>query len=206
MRTREQVITDTSKYFDIGYPEKFGSCHIGLYHPIENQFFLTLCNVRHAQNIALIASGRYALFVVDLTTADNYCENLIDNFCCGNWALGKEQILATNIREYANVIVSANSLIQIYNQNSDLEEEKKYLQLVYYSIKILDQIITNVYGWKIKHFMSDVFDFQDPQYKGVQNLKKQIMSELYLCKDIVYVGEFVEYTLNKAKKDYDLVF
>ena len=77
--------------FDIGYPERFGSCHIGLYQPMENTFLLTLCNVQHAQDIALIISGRYPVFLVDLTSAENYCENLIDNLCCTNWSLPAEQ-------------------------------------------------------------------------------------------------------------------
>jgi hypothetical protein len=66
-----------------------------------NQFLLTINNIQHARDIALIASGRYPLFLVNLVTADNYHENLIDNFCCENWKLPNEQIAPTNIVTYA---------------------------------------------------------------------------------------------------------
>ena len=195
--------------FDIG--SFYGSCQIGLYQPVLNRFLLTTNTIEHARDIALIASGRYPLFLVNLVTADNYHENLIDNLCCENWKLPDQQILETSIKNYANVIVHARQLLPIVgHDNSFLSAEKHYLQLCFHYLKLLDQLKNrNAHGWRIKQFMSDVFDFQENQHDTVsmhvQNLKKQIIAELYLCKDTNSVRDSIENIIAKAKEDHDLV-
>lgn len=192
--------------FDIGYPKRFGSCHIGLYQPILNRFLLTLCNVEYAREIAMIASGRYHLFLVNLVTADNYSENLIDNLCCDNWSLPAEQITETTINRYANFIVDATHLTENYNTN-ELVEEKQYLQLCWQYLKLIDSVFANnVNGPRIKQFLLEVFELPDHKYTIVQNLKKQILAELFLGLDTNSVRNSVEGILAKAKEDHDLVF
>ena len=195
--------------FDIG--SFYGGCHIGLYQPMLNRFLLTTTNIEHARDIALIASGRYPLFLVNLVTADNYHENLIDNLCCENWKLPYQQIVETSIKNYANFIVDARHLSPIVgHDNLFLSEEKHYLQLCWHYLKLLDQLRDrNIVGWRIKQFMSDIFDFQENQHDTVsmyvQNLKKQIIAELYLCKDMHSVRDSMENIIAKAKEDHDLV-
>jgi hypothetical protein len=197
---------------DIGIPEKFGDCHIGLYQPMLNRFLLTLCDIDRARDIALIASGRYPLFLVNLTTASNYCENLIDNLCCENWALPIQQIIPTEMSNYANFIVDSTHLVPVpgwQHCDPDLPEEKHYLHVCWYYLKLLDSIAANniVRGQRIKEFMFDIFDIQQNQSDMiVQNLKKQIVAELYLCKDLNATKDSIENIIAKAKKDHDLVF
>jgi hypothetical protein len=196
--------------FDIGAPVNHGGCHIGLYQPMLNQFLLTVNNIQHARDIALIASGRYPLFLVNLLTASNYCENLIDNLCCENWALPSEQLVPTQMENYANFVVNADHLLPVVGlHNPALADEKHYLQVCWHYVKLLDQVTDrNIFGWRINKFMLDIFDLQDRQYNDVcacvQNLKKQIIAELYLCKDINLVKISIENILDKAKND--LVF
>jgi len=191
--------------FDIGYPDT-GFCHIGLYQPHLNRVLLTLCDVGYARDIVLLASNRYSLFMVNLASADNYRKNLIDNHCCENWAIPNEQILQTTISNYANVIVNAKHLIE-HRNNIDFTEEKQYLQLCYYYIKLLDYIsVMSVKAWQVKVLMADIFDYQDQQVVVLQNLKKQVMAELFLAKHIDSARESIETILAKAKKDHDLVF
>ena len=194
-------------YFDIGVPEKFGNCHIGLYQPMLNRFLLTMCDINRAQDIALIASGRYPLFLVNLVTADNYRENLIDNLCCENWALPDQQIAPTKLVNYADFIVNAEHLLE-HHTDLEISEEKQYLQMCWHYLKLLDRVTSNnIIGWRIKKFLTDIFDFQNNQLDVfVQNLKKQIVAELYLCKDINFTKVSIENILQKAKKDHDLVF
>jgi hypothetical protein len=193
--------------FDVG--SCYGGCHIGLYQPMLNRFLLTVNNIQHARDIALIVSGRYPVFMVNLVTADNYCENLIDNFCCENWKLPNEQIAPTNIVTYANVIVQALHLLPIATQ-SDLSEEKHYLQLCWHYLKSLDKIRDlNIHGWRITQFMSEIFDLRENQHDDVsthvQNLKKQIIAELYLCRDTTSTVTSIENIIAKAREDHDLV-
>ena len=195
-----------TQQFDYGIPKNHGSCHIGLYQPRLNRFLLTVTNIQHAQDIALIAAGRYPLFMVDLVTASNYSKNLIDNTCCENWSLPGQQIVPTRLRDYANFVIDADSLLE-NSSNIDLAEEKQYLQLCWHYLKLHDTIIQkNTYGWKIKKFMSEIFDFEShPHDIPIQNLKKQIVAELFLCKDNNLTTTSIENIITKATHDHDLV-
>ncbi len=199
-----------AKPFDIGIPEKFGDCHIGLYQPMLNQFFLTLCDIQYARDIALIASSRYPLFLVNLVSADNYSKNLIDNTCCQNWALPSQQIVPTKLSNYANFVINAEHLEPAIRHSDiyQIEEEKHYLQVCWHYLRLLDPIInTNIVGWRIKKFMLDIFDIPENQSDMiVQKLKKQVIAELYLCKDIAVTKISIENIIDKAKKDHDIVF
>jgi hypothetical protein len=213
-------------YFDIGYPKRFGSCHIGLYQPTENRFLLTLCDVQQAQDIALIISGRYPVFLVDLTSAENYSPNLIDNLCCVDWSIPPEQILPTQIQTYSRIIVEAKKLVYCQNQNPELAKEQQYLQMIRHFLKKLDQDIvyhpknyvdqygnypTNItvqygnYGWAVKNFMSTVFDQQDQSYVDLQNIKKQIFRELFLGRDLDSVKISVGNLITKIENNYDFI-
>jgi hypothetical protein len=197
-------------YFDIGYPKRFGSCHIGLYQPVENRFLLTLCDVQHAQDIALIISGRYPVFLVDMTSAENYCENLIDNLCCVDWSILPEQVLPTQIHSYSRIIVEAKKLVYGQNQNPELAKEQQYLQMIWHFLKRFDQVIDRPknyvgheygnYGWAVKNFMSFVFDQQDQSYVDLQNIKKQIFRELFLGRDSESVGASLENIFAKIEQ------
>jgi hypothetical protein len=192
--------------FDHGAPKNPGGCHIGLYQPILNRFLLTINHIRDAQDIVLIAASRYPLFLVNLVTADNYSENLIDNLCCENWSLPNQQIAPTKLAHYANFVVDAEHLLE--NPSVlDLSEEKRYLQLCCYYLRRSDEIIQkNTYALEIKKFMTEIFNFEPhPHDIPVQNLKKQIVAELFLCKDTNATVESIENIITKAKNDHDLV-
>lgn len=200
------------EYFNIGCSTEFGLCHIGLYQPLMNRFLLTLGDVHQAREIALIASNRYHLFLVNLTSADNYSSNLIDNQCCENWALLNSQTKETRIHNYANFIVDADYLVQCFDQSvgfvhSDIQEEKKYLQLVWYYLKLLDQMLEiNIPGWRIKKLMSDTFDLEDQKFLIAQNLKKQIMSKMFSTRATDSIKADLEHIISNAKNCYDFVF
>jgi len=198
----------TLKPFDHGAPKNPGGCHIGLYQPILNRFLLTVNNIRDAQDIALIAASRYPLFLVNLVTADNYSENLIDNLCCQNWSLPSQQIAPTRLVYYANLfaVVDAEHLLE-NPSDVDLSKEKQYLQLCCYYLRQSNEIIRkNTYAWEIKKFMTEIFNFEPhPHDIPVQNLKKQIIAELFLCKDTNTTVASIENIITKAKNDHDLV-
>jgi hypothetical protein len=195
--------------FDLGLPITPGDCHIGLYQPIFDRILLTVCDIEQARDIALIASGRYPLLLVNLTTADNYTQSnqyttstkkTIDNSSCDNWTLPAEQIVPTEMSNYANFIVNATHLASVWRQyDSDLSDEKHYLQVCWYYLKLFD---SKIHGQRIKKFMSDIFDIQQNDSDLImQNLKKQIIAELYLCKDINLVKISIENILKQAAND-----
>ena len=198
--------------FDLALPKIPGEYHIGLYQPIFDRILLTVRDIDQARDIALIASGRYPLFLVNLTTANNYTqsnqyttntEKIIDNNSCDNWTLPAEQIVPTEMSNYADFIVNATHLVPVRRHyDTELHKEKHYLQVCWYYLKLFD---SNIQGRRIKKFMSDIFDIQQNESDLiVQNLKKQIIAELYLCKDIDLFKISIENIIDKAKND--LVF
>jgi hypothetical protein len=197
----------TLRTFNVGAPRNPGGCHIGLYQPTLNRFLFTVNDIRYAQDMALIAINRYPLFLVNLVTADNYCENLIDNFCCENWSLPSQQIAPTMLKDYANFVVDAEHLIESPS-DQDLSEEKQYLQLCCHYVRYYSQVIQKrTYGLEIKKFMSEVFGFESHPHRNnipAQNLKKQIMTELFLCRDITATEASIENIIAKANNDHDL--
>lgn len=194
-------------YFDVGYPNKFGSCHIGLYQPVIKRFLITVCSLDHAREILLIAGGRYPLYPVNLVTAENYCENLIDNYCCDAWGLSDLQIVPTTDNYYVDYYINADKLVNYPKNLLDLSCEKAYLQLIWYYVKFFEKImLTNVYVWRTKRFMADIFDCNDRRYVTVQTLKKQVIQQLFLGKDLNQIQSTVENLIISAKKEHDLVF
>jgi hypothetical protein len=194
-------------YFDIGYPKKFGESHIGLYQPMIRCFLLTVCDIQQARDIILIAGARYPLYPVNLVTAANYSENLIDNYCCENWELPESQIMSTTTNTYVDHYVDAENLVLRNNHLPGMDDEKNYLQLIWYGVRLIEQWnITNVYAWKVKQFMHDVFGHSDKQYEFAQNIRKQIINELFYTEDINSTKLVLESIVSKAQKDYDTVF
>jgi hypothetical protein len=171
--------------FDYGTPKNPGGCHIGLYQPLLNRFLLTCDDIEYARDIALIASNRYLLVLVNLVTAENYCDNLIDNLCCENWGLSQTQIPAIYMTSYAENILSCDLLVEQQHSPDEIQEEKQYLQICHHYLDIIRRLSNKiVYGFRIKNFMTHVIDFEVPALYPILNIKKQIISELYLCKDI----------------------
>jgi hypothetical protein len=165
--------------------------------------------VHHAQDIALIISGRYPVFLVDLTSAENYCENLIDNLCCVDWSIPSEQVLPTQICNYSRAIIDAKKLVYCQNQNPELAKEQQYLQLIWHCLKRFDLVIDRPknyveeygsYGWAVKNFMSFVFDQPDQSCINLQNIKKQIFRELFLGRDLESVNASLENLFAKIEQ------
>lgn len=193
-------------YFDIGYPAKFGSCHIGLYQPVIKRFLITVCSLEHAREIVLIAGGRYALYPVNLVTAENYCENLIDNHCCENWGVPDSEILSTTFQNYVDYFVDSDKLLNYSDNSPDLSSEKEYLQMCWYYVKFFEESrLKNVYAWRTKRFMADIFDCGDRRYEAVQNLRKQVLQQLFIGQDLNQIKNTVENLIIHAEKHHDLV-
>jgi len=59
----------------------------GLYEPITSRFVLVGRAEKELLTVANLFSGRLALELCDLTTADNFNPTLVDNSCCLNWTI-----------------------------------------------------------------------------------------------------------------------
>jgi hypothetical protein len=198
-------------YFDIGYPENFGDTHIGLYQPVIGCFLLTLCNYQDAQEIMIVASSRYNLLAVDLTSAENYCPNLIDNECCENWSLPVEDSRHEIYYRDFLKLHTTKTLIQSNTNidSSDICLEKDYLQTVLHYLKYFNHELfekNSGIAFPIKNFLKDVLDIHDTKFDFFRSLKSEIMRELFFSHDIEVSKSRINNIISTAQNKYDVIF
>lgn len=59
----------------------------GLYEPVNDTFFVINRNLEVLQEVAMLYSSRFVLYVCDLTEAIANTPSIIDNTVCANWTL-----------------------------------------------------------------------------------------------------------------------
>lgn len=161
--------------YDLGYPAKFGDMHLGLYQPVLNRFLLTVCDLEQAQEIIMLASSRYSLYLVDLTQAENYVPNIIDNHCCEMFTMSDPEQINIQLPDRGFMVCSTKKLVAADVVDENFNQEKKYLQLILYYVKFMtfiqwnsrDKIIIN--PW-----INNVLDkpMLDPEGDTISAIKK----------------------------------
>jgi hypothetical protein len=197
------------KSYNLGYPEVFGTCHIGLYQPVFNCFLLTLCDYLEAQEVMLIAASRYNLIAVDLTSASNYCPNIIDNDCCENWCVPLEESFTEIF--YHNFLKrrSVQRLLPRHNTDSQTCLEKEYLQTVWYYTRFFSKILPEKNPgmvYHIKRFLSDTFDLHDSRVESIESLRRAVIKELYITQNIKQSELYINNLIAAEKNKHDLIF
>lgn len=177
------------RHFDSGYPKNFGDPHFGLYQPVLDCFLLTVCDLAQAQEIKMLASSRYSLYVVDLVCAENYAIDLIDNSCCENWTLSNKEMIQVGASHHIAVLKS-DCLVTTNTQDSDVTGEKLYLQEILYHVKYYFDMerFTNI---KIHDWIDGIidYDFADQDYIFRKECIKKIKKILYLGVDLVQMED-----------------
>ena len=184
--------------YDLGYPTKFGSTHLGLYQPVLGCFLLTLCDAQQAREIMLLASARYSLYLVDLTCAKNYQPNVIDNDCCQNWTISNKEDISIGMSDQGNNIIGAKELMLCSNQDLDIKQEKKYLQLTYFYVKYLFEVEQRSRGSFVKNqWINDIIGTNMPNKKeqSVLSIKKL----LYLETDTDLLETKIQQIINSSE-------
>jgi len=181
-------------YFDFGGPNLSESCHIGLYQPILDCFLLTLSSQKQAQDVVLIASSRYAVTTIDLTSAKNYSPHLIDNLCCENWHVPEQIEIDISFDTFCNLHTVTNLVNKSSPPDCAVLHEKKYLEIVWYYVRYFDEEIfkKNCTNLIVRQFMSNVLNKHDRKLSAILELKHAVYKTLYLhnddlevmCKDI----------------------
>ena len=171
------------KHFDIGYPTTFGSTHLGLYQPVLDCFLMTLSDRQQAQEIKLLASARYSLFIIDLQSSANYAPNMIDNECCENWTFTNKTDIDVGAPFSASKTIFAKELIKSNANDPDIGYEKAYLQTILYYVKLCLNLISSDH-YQIDKFINEVMDLEDSQYQSIKNFVIQTKKILYTNKDL----------------------
>jgi hypothetical protein len=189
---------DNSEYFRLGYPGSDYPTQIALWEPVLDRFLLVLCDHPTViKNIQMIASSRYLLIECDLSSADNYSPNLIDNSCCEQWTLGNKKDIKTSKHTLHTKPITVEHLISSHAEITwDVCTEKSWLQTVWYFLKFLQELKNLQHNWYYyNQFIKKINYTNESQsqdyFDCVDLTETYIFENLYLrrdqdsvCKDI----------------------
>lgn len=169
------------KNFDLGVPDV--SKHWALYEPVLGRFLYvsSTTDISILDDIRMLCSSRYNLFLCNLQGAVNYDSNLIDNTCCDNWAMTNTINTTKILSAYFDVeklVPSSTTEIE----NSFIQDQKQWIQLLSFWV----QKIRHIKRWDMIDCFIDQNLGMNPsdRSKTINELLRQIQLELYLGIDI----------------------
>lgn len=182
--------------YKLGYPEN-SSTYLGLYQPVLGCFLLTLSDLAAAQEIVRIASSRYNLYIVDLLRAKNYHHNIIDNDCCENWKINNLDHMRIGIVASEKDIIIAEELVPCSSQDVDIDEEKKYLQLVKHYVEYINYI-SQARELPMYRWVNDITNtnLSNNYEQALLSIKKI----LYLETDNTVIENKIQHIINSSKE------
>jgi hypothetical protein len=166
--------------------------HWALYEPASQRFLFTsdFQDVDILQEIRMLCSSRYNLFLFDISSAENYHANIMDNTCCENWSLVRDfndaVLMHAPMLNVTKLIPSGSTEIS----DSMIQEQKKWIQFVNHWILWLRHGVLNDHWCSIDKFVEDTMGmkFDDPSnfhfYENSARLAQDIRWALYLGNDI----------------------
>ena len=107
----------------------------GLYNSVVDCFILVTPDLDKADKLKTILNSRYDLILVELSAADNFTLNLIDNTVCTDWSfVGKNQIKIGVLDIYLDdAIIQADALCASTRPSQwQLEHEQEYALMCQY--------------------------------------------------------------------------
>jgi iron complex outermembrane receptor protein len=153
-------------------------------------FILVTPNLDEADKLKTILSSRYDLILVELSSADNFTLNLIDNIVCTNWSFGdKNQIKIGRLGIYLDdAIIQADTLCASTRSSQwQLEYEQEYALMCQYWMTFFDQQKQYADTQKFDKFLSL------PELGG-DSLSK-LISESYCT---MYLGQNLQQTFDAS--------
>ena len=171
-------------YFRLGLPRDSNSPHLALYQPVLDRFLLVLDDLEIAQEVRLLANGRYVLHVCDLRTAVNYTANLIDNTVCQNWSLSNPQDILV-WRDFLGQITAVESCCELGAvPEHDVGTEQQWLHILVFFARVIRRAQQSQMWYSSQAWLAEVFEDRfDCVFDRFQQSVQQIKQELYLSRD-----------------------
>ena len=184
-----------TKYFHLGYPPDNRMPYYGLYSLYHGCFMLMYYDLAILQKIKSLWSSRTAMFIVQVSTADNYEPNLIDNDVCVNWAFSNvndvDAMSSNNNRTYYPIL--ADSLVYMETNEENVDQDTFLLQNILYWLTVLEFFEKDFkYQYTIIDQHINNFFETDASYKTTDSYYKtykQILKILYLENDIEKINQ-----------------
>jgi hypothetical protein len=177
---------DSRFHFNLGITDITDLKHWALYEPIFGRFLFISKeqDISLLQEIRMLCSSRYNLWLCDTGTADNYSPKQIDNVCCENWSI--TNIVPINVLMAKPIgvetIIPCNTI-----KSPSIQEEKNWIQFVNYWVSwIRDNRYHSRFAWTaIDSFVGEMFGTEtDNELWRFDKLSQKIRLELYTGLDI----------------------
>ena len=180
-------------YFRLGCsPDSSGQ--VALYHPFFDRLLLVLPgNSAVIRDIVRLASSRYPLFMVDISTAPQYTPQLIDNTCCDAWTVtmhNRDWSRMYYLNTHTEIVspipqVQPAQTLSTEWQDFSIAEEKSWLQTLWFWLEFLQQADVHISPYQDVHkflsFQEWPADFQSPAEVEFDQLSCSIHKLLYLA-------------------------
>ena len=172
----------------------------GLYNAVTDCFMLVTPNLNEANQLKSILSSRYELLLVELSSADNFNLNLIDNTVCTNWSFeGKHQIKIGTLEIYlTETLIQADTLCASTQSGSwPLESEQNYALMCQHWINFLNQQKHLVASQKFDKFLPlpDSLRDDDDFFKLTQKMYRT----MYLGQNLQLVDQDIKTLIEHSK-------
>jgi hypothetical protein len=162
---------------------------------------LTLTDQEQAREIALLASARYNLYVIDLTSAENYHLNLIDNSFSENWSIADRHQHINIMKSYkVESVIKISKLDAVEIADPDIAKEKEYLQTVWYYYKYCTEVEQRPWNL-IENWVGDMLgtEIVDQTYTKIKQHVRQIKKTLYLGQDAAQINHDIQQIKNNYR-------
>ena len=184
--------------------------HWALYEPASKRFLFTSNDqdINKLHHIRVLCSSRYNLFICDISTADNYLPDLVDNECCENWSMSDiindATVLAMPMLKITRLVPSGSTEVS----NSVIREQKNWIQFVNYWAEQISPI--RIPRWQfIDSFIEKMLDTNSNSALGndrvaeSNTLINRIELELYLGSDIETTENKIIQMINEILMTHD---
>jgi hypothetical protein len=147
------------------------------------------------RDIVQLASSRYPLFMVDITTAPEYTPQLIDNTCCDAWTVtmhNRDWSRMYYLNTHTEIVspipqVHLAQALAIEWQDFSMADEKHWLQTLWFWMEFLRQVGAHINPYQDVHkflaFQEWPADFHGPAEIEFDQLSCSIHKLLYLAVD-----------------------
>lgn len=189
-------------YFDWGISDDH-NLQVGLWSPVLDRFLLVLCDKEFGTTLKYLSSSRYSLYLFDLSTSSNYHSTLIDNSCCHTWTISnKTDIKLSRPHDYE--LVPAELVVAPIECNWDIENEKQWLQFMWYYLKFIRNLRTSYPWYKYSEFLTSVglsgseLNNANSFYNNIKSTETYILKSLYLGTNIKDTNLVIEQYLDQC--------
>ena len=198
--------TNSIDYFYYGLGTNINEKVYGLWSHGKNCFILINRELKVLQKTAELISSKIDVRIIDLTVADNYELNIIDNIVCENWM---PQFDIT--KELDDLELSVYTVVYVKSlKNSFISEEdkkpiteiKKWAQMISFWCTVLQRCKEyrrfDAFPRAYMQYYLDIPDFHD----SAHILEQKIYKELYLGLDLNLVTEKILLLSQQDKRLY----